>query len=67
MGVPHTGTAMQFFDLDDYTINYTAIAEINREEKDSWELTMLSGNTYTLDGETLKRFKSEFKSWRTKG
>lgn len=55
-----------FFDLDDYTIGFAAIAEIDREEKDSWEVTMLSGATYTIDGPLLKRFQAEFKAYRSR-
>ena len=55
-----------FFDLDDYIIGFAGISEINREDKSSWEVTMLSGATYTIDGSNLKPFQAAFKAYRSR-
>ena len=47
--------AMLFFSYDDYTLNLNQISDINREDPESWVVTMASGKEYTLEGDDKAR------------
>ena len=48
---------MNFFSFSDYTINLNQVADIDREDPDSWEVYMSSGHSYTLEDDDLESFK----------
>jgi len=44
-------------DYPEYTINLSQICGIDRSDDESWEVCMSNGETYTLEGDDLARFR----------
>jgi hypothetical protein len=57
--------APRFFDiyqgeeLPQYTININYVVDVNREDEDTWEVSLIGGVSYTLEGNDLQRFMKE--------
>ncbi|MBD2259491.1 hypothetical protein [Pseudanabaena sp. FACHB-2040] len=41
----------------EYVINLSQISEINKTNPDSWKVTMVSGNEFTVEGADLTKLK----------
>jgi hypothetical protein len=41
-----------------YSVNLAFVTDVNREDPDSWEITTLGGNGYTLEGADLQQFRT---------